>query len=274
MDSLPRQGFFQEKLSFFWWEIVFNFISHLGWVNFRLWQKTFNRLSKLCFYLSRVMLQVKTFTGKTKQFDKISVIERSLYQKFGEKKDFRLETISTVLETGLYASGGTFWGKLCSPKKNQLKIFFVLQSDFYLLLSNFSACSSKLRPCFQMKDLRKIFFFRTKTFSRVIFRNQAENCRTLHWIFNRKSKMPFKCLEDFFRETFVFGKNINRSITCLRSWREFSSEIWEKSSVWQKGISTVAKTGFYASLVSFWGTTCFCEKNPLNFYLFVVFLAC
>ena len=33
--------------------------------------------------------------------------------------------------------------------------------------------------------------------------------------------MPFNCLEELFRETFVFGKNINRSITCLRSRGEF-----------------------------------------------------
>ena len=145
-----------------------------------------------------------------------------------KKKDFRLETISTVLETGLYASGGTFWGKLCSPRKNQLKIFFVLQPDFYLLLSNLFGMFIKIASLSPDERFEENFFFRTKTFSRVIFSNQAENCRTLHWIFNRKSKVPFKCLEDFFRETFVFGKNLNRSITCLRSWREFSSEIWEK----------------------------------------------
>ena len=250
MDSLPRQGFFQGKLYLFWWEIVFSSFSHLGWVLFGLWQKNFNRFSKLCFYLSRV-----TSSGEILFFRKKNSLINFHYSSgvyircLVKKKDFRLENIGTVLETGLYASGETFWGKLCSPKKISWKYFLYFNQIFVFFCRICSACLSKLRPCFQMNDLRKIFFFRTKSFSRVIFRTEAENCRTLHWIFNRKSKVPFKCLEELFRETFVLGKNINRSINCLRSWREFFSEIWEKSSVWQKGISTVAKTGFYASKV-------------------------
>ena len=193
---------------------------------------------------------MKTFTGKTKQFDKISVIERSLYQKFGEKKRiFGLKLSAQFWKLDSTLPEGLFEENYVLRKKISWKYFLYFNQIFIFFCRICSACLSKLRPCLQMKDLRKIFFFRTKTFSRVIFRNQAENCRILHWIFNRKSKVPFKCLEDFFRETFVFGKNINRSMTCLRSWREFSSEIWEKSSVWQKGISTVAKTGFYASKV-------------------------
>ena len=165
---------------------------------------------------------MKTFTGKTKQFNKISVIERSLYQKFGEKKGFSAWNYQHSSGNWTLRFRRDFLRKIMfSGKKISWKYFLYFNQIFVFFCRICSACLSKLRPCFQMNVLREIFFFRTKSFPRVIFRTEAENCRTLHWIFNRKSKVPFKCLEELCRETFVFGKNINRSITCLRSRREF-----------------------------------------------------
>ena len=204
MDSLPRQGFFQEKLSFFWWEIVFNFFSHLGWVNFRLWQKTFNRLSKLCFYLSRVMLQVKTFTGNTKQFNKISVIERNLYQKFGEKKGFSAWNYQHSSGNWTLRFRRDFLRKIMFSEKKSVENIFCTSTRF---LSSFVEFVRHVYQNCVPVSRWKIwgnFFFSNKNFFTSYFQQSSGKLSYFALNLQSKVKSAFQVSRGFFPGDFRF----------------------------------------------------------------------
>ena len=150
---------------------------------------------------------------------------------------------------------GLFEENYVLRKKISWKYFLYFNQIFIFFCRICSACLSKLRPCFQMNVLRKIFFVRTNSFSRGIFRNQVENCRTLHWIFNRKLKVPFNCLEELFRETFVLAKNINRSKICPRSRGEFLfGGLGKNRAIGRKGSARLPKQDYTLP-------KCFIEKH-------------
>ena len=122
----------------------------------------------------------KKFPEKNKQFHKISDIERSFFSKILVKEiKFWQKNISTVVKAGLYASRGTFWGKTCFPKKNQLKkLFLYFERNFSFFCRTCLACYQKHFTVYRWRFWEKSFF-RTKNFLRNFFRTYAENCRTL-----------------------------------------------------------------------------------------------
>ena len=126
-----------------------------------LWQENFNRLSKLRFNCScEISSGEKVCLKIMNCFITFFRIRLVYYQNFGVKNDFWQKSISTVVKTGLFTSSGTFWGKICFPKKYSMKkLILYFERFFVFFCRTILAWLSETPPCVQMKFLRKNHFF-------------------------------------------------------------------------------------------------------------------
>ena len=141
---------------------------------FRRWVDVFWTLAKkLQQTVKIVFLSVQRNIFKRKFFpEKNSFIKFQTSSGVFFKKNlvkgisFWQKIISTVVKTGLYASRGTFWGKICFPKKKSIKkIVFYFERNFSFLYRTCLACLSKTFHRLQMKVLRKVIFSNKKFFT-------------------------------------------------------------------------------------------------------------
>ena len=125
------------------------------------------------------------------------------FQNFVEKLDFGRKIVRRVVRTGLNVSRATFWGKTRFSEKFPVNNFFQTFS-IVLVFCRFLAYLSEMRPCVQMKLLRKIF----KQLNVYGNFSEFEQNFVVLWQqhFNRLSKMRFICLEEFFMVSLLPGK--------------------------------------------------------------------
>ena len=119
LDSMPPLGFATETVSFLVNDRLQKLFSDVGWMFFGLWQKNFNRLSKLYFYLSR-----QTFSGeknspkKTNSFIKFQTSSGVFFQKFWWKKlNFGRKISAQLSKLDSTLPEGRFGEKHVSRKK-------------------------------------------------------------------------------------------------------------------------------------------------------------
>ena len=169
MRFYASRGFCQENGLFLVSDCLQHF-SDLGWVTFGLWQKFFNRFSKLCFFLSRVTSSGENFYWEKKQFDNFSVIERSFYQKFIEKLSFGWKISAQFSKLDSTLPVGHFEENYNLRKKISWKIFCTssrfLSSFVEFVRHVYQKCVPVSRWTFWEKNS-----FQTKSYSRVIFRS-------------------------------------------------------------------------------------------------------
>ena len=162
-------GFCHRNLSLFWWMIVFkNFFQTLGGFFLDFGKKTSTDCQNCIFICPEKHLQEKKFSWeKTKSFIKVQTSSGAfLKKKLVKKIIFWRKIISTVVKTGLYASRGTFRGKICFPKKKSIKkIPFYFERKFSFFYRNCLSCLSKTFHRLQMKVLRKVIFSNKKFFT-------------------------------------------------------------------------------------------------------------
>ena len=215
-----RRFFSKKTVSFLANDCLQKLFSKLGWMFFGVWQKNFNRLSKLYLYLSREASSGENFTWK--KLNSLINFQKSsgVFLENLKKMDFWRSLISTVVTNGFYISRETFWGKNVSRKKIIKKkcictLSGVLVSSYRIYL----ACLSKTFHRLQMKVLRKIICSNKKLFTKFI--QNVERCRTLAMNLLPIVKNAFHLSTGTFREKFVFGRNINSSRAFFRNRGDF-----------------------------------------------------
>ena len=260
--SMPPLGFATENCLFLGKWLSSKTFSKLGWMFFGVWQKNFNRLSKLYLYLSREASSGEIFTKKNKQLDKFSDIERSFFGKFGRKNWFLAKSFQHSCHKSILHFQRDILGEKCFPKKiiwrNCICTLSGVLVSFYRICL---ACLSKTFHRLQMKVLRKISFSNKKLFTQ--FLQNVERCRTLTMNLLPIVENAFHLSTGTFREKFVFGRNINSSIAFFRNRGDFFfRDLGRKQALGRKASarlpkleSTLAKC-FIKKTYFFWRDKC------------------
>ena len=171
--------------------------------------KNFNRLSKMCNYLSRETSSEEKFF--VKKINSLINFQKSsgVFLENLKKMDFRQRFISTVIINGFYISREIFWGKNMFPEKNQLEKSLYTSSAVLFSFVDF------VWPVYQKRVLvcRWTFWdksvFRTKTFLRLFSELTRKIVVLWQRIFYLLTKVRFICLEEFFGRVSFSEKNIN-----------------------------------------------------------------
>ena len=167
------------------------------------WQKNFNRLSKLCLYLSW-----ENFSGES-----FLLRKKTVWYFFSNRAEFFLifswkkmgvwqKTISTVFR---YASVVSFWGTTCFLEKFSIKYFHsnVQRSFGFSVL--FLACLSKSFPVSKWTFWWKIS--EQINVCKFFFRNWTECCRTLTTKLQMAAKIAFYLSKAIFSWRFFYLEN-------------------------------------------------------------------
>ena len=167
---MPPLGFATENCLFFGeWLSSKSIFQSLGGCFLDVGLKLQQIIKIVFLSVQRNIFRRKKFPEKNKQFHKLSDIERCFFKKkLVKEKNFWQKTISAVFKTGIYASRGTFWGKICFPKKINCfcTLIGILVSFVALVWDVYQKRFTVYRWRFWEKS-----FFRTKIFSRNFFQN-------------------------------------------------------------------------------------------------------
>ena len=154
------------------------FVERLSSTFFRPWLGDFWSLAKnFQPIVTVVFLSVQSnffwrifFTQKNKQFDKFLLIDRSLYQKFGEKKTFSARNYQHSSGNWTLRFGREFLRSIMFSEKKLVEEMFCTSSRFLSSFVEFARhVYQKCVPVFRWTFWRK-FFYQTKFYSWVIFR--------------------------------------------------------------------------------------------------------
>ena len=133
-----------------------------------------------------------------------------IFQIFVEKTDFWRKIVRSVVRTGLNVSRATFWGKTRFSEKHPRNNFFQTFS-IVLVFCRFLTYLSEIRPCVQMKVLRKVF--KREDVYEILSEREQNFFVLWQQHFNRLSKMGFICLEQFFLGDFF----------CLEDYKQLNN---------------------------------------------------
>ena len=210
-------GFFLGKRSFFLVESMFSrLFLDIRQMFFEVWKQ----IVKIVSFSAQINFSWKKFISGT-VFSLMFFFRKGqggggVFQNFVEKLDFWRKIVRRVVRTGLNVSRATFWGKTRFSEEFPVNNFFQTFS-IVLVFFRLLAYLSEMRPCVQMKLLRKLF----KQLNVYGKFSEIEQNFVVLWQehFNRLSKMRFICLEEFFYGNFVTWKVLSNWITFFGNWR-------------------------------------------------------
>ena len=152
------RGFCQENGLFLVSDCLQHF-SDLGWVTFGLWQKIFNRFSKLCFFsvqsnFFRRKLLLRKINSLLNFHFRAVFISKVWWKKkiFGWKLSAQFWKLDSTLPDGLFEENYVLRKKISWKNILYFKQIFIFFCPFC------SACLSKMRHSFQMNVFEEKFF--------------------------------------------------------------------------------------------------------------------
>ena len=258
---MPPQGFVTEICLFLVNDCLQKLSLTLGGCFLDFGKTTSTDYQNCIFICPEEHLQEDVFPEKNEQFDKFSDIDWVFLGNSGEKNGFSAEKNQHSCQNWNLRFQRDIMGKNFFPERKSSRKRFCTLSGVLFSVIEFVWHVCQKRVLFRRWRFWEKSFFSNKKFFKGFFSGPTRKIVVLwQWNSSRLSKMSFISLGEFSGE-FRFRwhhKQVDRLSQNSRGI--FLQWFGGKSCVWQKSISTTARTGFYDSKVLYQGKLSFWDE--------------